>query len=294
MEENQKIALKVLSILPKTKSILNSKNIQIEEKKGIGNIVTSVDKQLEAYLKHDLLKMFPNSQIIAEETAGEIKEESGSGLIFIVDPLDGTTNYTNGWPHTVAIGIANNNDLIAGIIYDILSNKVYTGIKGIGVTECDIDNISEQKVVKQPIYNNEQIKKSPISFDTPYGNKAYETTQKMCLELYQSGASLKTVGPISLDVLKTALGKENRPTDYNVATWHAEVRAWDLAAATCILRELNGEIIGQDGKPLSIQTLTSPTAKIAFIACGNEKLRSELFSKYKEASRDIEQEPPEL
>lgn len=84
-----------------------------------------------------------------------------------------------------------------------------------------------------------------------------------------------------MDVLKTALGKENRPNDYNLATWHMEVRAWDLIAATCILRELNGDIIGKDGKPLTTEVLTSPTEKIEFIASGNEKLRQELFSKYK-------------
>lgn len=109
----------------------------------------------------------------------------------------------------------------------------------------------------------------------------------MTSELYNSGASLKTVGPISLDVLKTALGRENRPTDYNAATWHSEVRAWDLAAATCILRELGGEIIGKDGKPLSIQTLTSPSARIAFIASGSEPLRTALYEKYKLAEKTV-------
>ena len=87
-----------------------------------------------------------------------------------------------------------------------------------------------------------------------------------------------------LDVLKTALGRENRPTDYNNAVWHTEVRAWDLAAATAILRELGGEIIGRDGKPLSIKTLTSPTEKISFIASGNHKMLENLYAIYKEAA----------
>lgn len=294
MENNEKIALKVLYLFPNIKEILEtSKEVDIEEKNGIGNIVTSVDKKLESYIKNSLLKMFPDSQVIGEESANECEVSDDGGLKFVVDPIDGTTNYTNGWPHTVSIGIVNGNELIAGIIYDVLSSKIYTGINGVGVTECDIDNISEQKIVKIPIHDKAQIKKAVISYDTPYGSKAYETTQKMCSELYHSGASLKTVGPISLDILKTALGKENRPNDYNVATWHAEVRAWDLAAATCILRELNGDIIGTDGKPLTVKQLTSPTEKIAFIATGNEKLRSELFEKYKIATKsdkDLEEE----
>ena len=135
--------------------------------------------------------------------------------------------------------------------------------------------------VKQPIYNKSEIKKAVISYDVPYGNEAFKQTQEMCSKLYHKGASLKIVGPISLDILKMALGKENKPKDYNFATWHMEVRSWDLAAVTCILRELGGEIIGKYGTPLSIETLTSPSEKITFFASGNENLRNEIFKEYK-------------
>ena len=208
---------------------------------------------------------------------------------FIVDPLDGTTNYTNGWPHAIAIGVANNNELIGGVIYDVLSDNVYCGIKGKGVYYCDIDDITNLKPVIQPEQKTEEIKKAIISYDTPYGSKAFEKTREMIKNLYFAGASLKTVGPISLDVLKTALGKENRPTDYNNAVWHTEVRAWDLAASTAILRELGGEIIGNDGKPLSIETLTSPTAKISFIASGNHQMLKKLYEIYPENEHNLEE-----
>lgn len=74
--ENKEIVLKVLSILPKAKEILDNRdNITSEEKEGVANIVTSTDKKLEEYLKGTLLKMFPNSQVIAEESAEETKFE---------------------------------------------------------------------------------------------------------------------------------------------------------------------------------------------------------------------------
>lgn len=283
MEINKEIALKVLTIFPNLKSILICKNTNIEEKDGIANFVTNVDKKIEDYISNSLLGIFPGAQIIGEETANENQEIISDGLKFVVDPLDGTTNFTNNWPHTVSIGVVNNNELIAGIIYDVLSDLVYTGIKGLGVTESSIDDILNQKEVIRPTHDITKIKKSVIFYDTPYGSDAYEITKKMCSKLYYEGASLKTVGPVSLDVLKTALGKENRPHDYNVASWHSEVRAWDLAAATCILRELNGDIIGNDGAPLTVADLTSPTKKIMFIASGNEMLRTELYNKYKES-----------
>lgn len=278
--ESKEIVSMVLSIMPKTKEILTNGNTAINEKEGIGNIVTATDKKLEEYIKRMLLEKFPGSQVISEESAEETKLDNNRNLKFIVDPLDGTTNYTNGWPHAIAIGIANSNDLEGSVIYDVLSSQIYFAIKGKGAFICDIDDILKFKPITKPKYEIEDIKKAVISYDTPYGAEAFKITREMMTLLYHSGASLKTVGPISLDVLKTALGRENRPNDYNNAVWHTEVRAWDLAASTVILRELGGEIIGNDGKPLSLEKLTSPDERISFMASGNSKMLEKLYNIY--------------
>lgn len=281
MSENKKITMEVLGLFPEIDKILNRTEINIDEKSGIGNIVTRTDKIIESYLKNSITTIFPNSQVIAEESSDLLTEEKD--LKFIIDPLDGTTNYTNSWPHSVAIGCIKNNELISGIVYDVLNKTIYVGIINEGVVKYSINSIEVQEKIISPLYLDEDIKKSVICYDTPYGKDAFDLTQRMCYELYSSGASLKTVGPISLDVLKTALGKENRPHDYNMATWHMEVRAWDLAASTCILRELGGEIIGKDGVPLSLDILSSPSAMISFIACGNSNLRLKIFEKLEQS-----------
>lgn len=288
---NQKkcsIVSETLSLFPEIKKILDSRKIDIEisEKNGIANFITSIDIELNNFIKDNLLTLYPKSSIIAEESENSLTTNN-SNLKFIVDPLDGTTNFTNNWPHTVSIGIIRDNELFSGIIYDVLSHKIYVGISGIGVTECSDKDITNQIPVKKPLYSYTAIKKSPISFDMPYGNTAFEITKKMISRLYHNGASLKTIGPISLDILKTALGKENRAHDFNAATWHTEVRCWDIAAATCILRELGGEIIGKDGKPITTTTLTNPNARIAFIASGSKKLINELYSIYKVSENEI-------
>lgn len=285
--ENKDIVLKVLSILPKAKEILNSKDFTSEEKSGgVANIVTNTDKKLEDHLKGTLLKLFPHSQVIAEESAEETKLDNDAELKFIVDPLDGTTNFTNGWPHAIAIGIVNNNELSGGIIYDVIGETVYSAIKDKGVYVSNIDDIANLQSVVIPKHETEKIKKAVITFDTPfYSAKDFNITNEMFKKLYLDGASLKIIGPIALDVVKTALGKENRPHDYANAVFHLGVKSWDLAASTAILRELGGEIIGKDGKPLSIETLTSPTEKISFIASGNSKMLDELYSIYKQSEK---------
>lgn len=277
----EEIVLKVLSILRSTTTILNKNNTNSEEKSGVGNIVTETDKELEGFIIENLNQLFPFAYVIGEESAKEDESSDNYELKFIVDPLDGTTNFTNGWPHSIAIGVADSQELFGGLVYDVLEGNIYFSIKGKGVFYCDVGNISDIKRIKTPNYDADSIKKSVISFDTPYGKEAFKVTSEMINSLYHEGASLKIVGPISLDVLKTALGVENRPNDYNNAVWHSEVRAWDLAASTVILRELGGEIIGTDGKPLSYEVLTSPTERISFIACGNPIMLKKLSELYK-------------
>ena len=274
----KEILSKILPIMVKANEILNEKDISIEEKSGINNIVTSTDKKLDNLIRKYLKIEFPDSQIISEECAENFSIEYKNEVLFIVDPLDGTTNYTNGWPYTISIGIINNNELYGGIIYEVLSGKIYCGINGHGVYYCYIHDISNLKPVIKPKYEKDNLKKSVISYDVPYGVDAFNSTLKIANDLYHSGVSLKTVGPTSLDLLKTALGKENRPTDYNDADFHTEVRSWDLAAGTAILRELGGEILGKNGKPLSVEILSSPLAKISFVASGNHKLLESLYA----------------
>lgn len=284
MNNSREIVSSVISILPKAKRILeNQKQITIQEKEGLGNIVTNVDIYMEKYLCDSLQSRYSEAQIIAEESADSC-EVKNSSLKFVIDPLDGSTNFSNSWPHSIAIGVVGEDELIGGVIYDALQEKIYAAVKCEGVVEIDINDMENVKKVEKPQYPNGNIKKSVIAHDTPYGNEAFDTTVDVYSELVKEGASAKTVGPISLDVLKAALGAENRPHDYYDAVWHMEVRAWDLCASTAILRELGGDIIGKDGKPLSIDTLTNPRAKIAFFASGNEKLRDNIYNIYEKVA----------
>lgn len=204
----REIISKILPMIVKANKILQEKEITSEEKSGIGNIVTATDKKLETYLKNALILEFPEAQVISEESAEKTELHSDKGLKFIVDPLDGTTNFTNGWPHSIAIGIINDNELLSGVIYDALSKKIYFSIKDSGAYVCSIDDILNIERIVKTEQTTENIKKAVISYDTPYGAEAFKTTREMMTMLYYAGASLKTIGPISLDVLKTALGKE--------------------------------------------------------------------------------------
>lgn len=301
-EQTKVFLCDMLSIMPGVSDILkrSKQDLKIESKEGVSNFVTNVDKALEDFITKTLKGRYPNSVVIGEETSMNLSEEElNSPLKFVVDPLDGTTNYTNGWPHSVSIGVIWEDELVAGVVFDVLSDRVYFAQKGQGAhvtvpgdimltvaledyfeDPSDLENVGHIQPYARD-YND--ICKSVISYDTPYGEEAYFRTQAMASELYKRGASLKTVGPISLDVVKTACGPMYRKGTFNHAVWHMEVRPWDLAAATCILRETGGEIIDKaTGEPLSIETLSDPSRKIGFFASGNPELALKLQDTYEQ------------
>ena len=107
----EEIISKILPIMLEIKNALNTKDINYEEKVGISNFVTSVDNIIEKIIITKLQEFFPDAQIISEESAQNAIMNENSSLKFIIDPIDGTTNFTNGWPHTVAIGIIQDNKL---------------------------------------------------------------------------------------------------------------------------------------------------------------------------------------
>lgn len=299
-EQNKILLCDTLCIIPGVKSILDNaeKALSIETKDGVSNIVTNVDKALEDYITKSIKARYKNAAVIGEETSESLSEaDLQAPLKFVVDPLDGTTNYTNGWPHTVSIGIVYGDELVGGVVYDVLSDRVYFAQKGEGafvtqsgdilVTQAlveyfdDYRNIDRLAPMKPYEREYKDIPRSVISTDQAYERDVNLEAQEYEDILYTMGASNKKVGPVSLDVVKTALGPQYRKGQYNHGVWHFQVRPWDLAGATCILRELGGEIIDKStGEPLAVDALTDPNRKIGFFASGSPELCQRLNEVY--------------
>ena len=100
-------------------------------KKGPGDFVSAADKKSEKILKEELLKARPTYGFLLEEE-GEIKGEDASHR-WIIDPLDGTTNFLHGLPHwSISIALEKDKEIVAGVIYDPIKNELFHAEKGCG------------------------------------------------------------------------------------------------------------------------------------------------------------------
>lgn len=260
--------------------IRKNRKLEIRSKEGNGNLVTSVDIKLNEYITHKLNEIYPEAEIISEEMQNI--GQKNSSLKFVIDPIDGTSNFLKGWPCSVSIGAIFKEELVAGMILDINSRDVYYATKNGGAYRYNLSN--SNKIIKININKSKinDIQKAIVSYDFPYSDVAFDNTQKVVASLYRNGAKLKTIGPISLEILKCGLGKNNRQNDYNDVCFHLEVRPWDVAAATCIIRELGFELysLKNNATPIDINELVDKEATIAFVATNSEILATHIYNEY--------------
>src|ERR1035437_7050613 len=109
------------------------KTVDIEFKTNESNLVTQIDKASEKKIIDYVIKEFPTHGILAEES-GESKNTSE--YVWVIDPLDGTTNFTHGFPiFSISIGVQKNGITLAGVVYDIMQDIVYSAESGNGAYE---------------------------------------------------------------------------------------------------------------------------------------------------------------
>ena len=199
-------------------------------KKGPGDFVTKTDKKVEKIIIEDLEKARPNYGFIAEET-GEKKTDSEFN--WVIDPIDGTSNFMHGIPHfAISIGLEKNGKIIAGIICDPIKNETFYAEKGRGA-----------------YVNNRRIRVSKRkNFDEMIGlygcppliskdNKIFEQLNKGSKKIHK----LRNFGSAALDFAYVASGR----ADF---AWYDHLNYWDYAAGIVILLEAGGTISNYQGK----------------------------------------------
>ena len=111
------------------------KTREIEFKTNETNLVTEIDKESEKLITDFIKKVYPSHGILAEES-GQMK--SGTEYLWVIDPLDGTTNFAHGLPvFAVSIGLQKNDKTVAGVVYDVIYDVVYSAEKGSGAFAND-------------------------------------------------------------------------------------------------------------------------------------------------------------
>ena len=206
-------------------------NLQVSIK-GPGDFVTAADKRAEKTLYEELAKARPGYGFLMEE-GGEI-EGSDKSHRWIIDPLDGTTNFLHGLPiFAISVALEREGQLIAGVVYNPATDDMYIAEKGQGAWH------NNRRLRVSPRRN---ISDSLIACGIPHLGKAKEHPRFKAelAAVMARAANVRRLGAASIDLALTAAGRFD-------AYWERDLKPWDIAAGIVLLREAGGYVSDLDG-----------------------------------------------
>jgi len=207
------------------------------ETKGRNDFVSEADRQAEAVIVDTILHHHPDHAILAEE--GGARGESDH--VWIIDPLDGTTNFLHGFPvFCVSIGLRIRGRLEHGVIYDPLRQEMFTASRGEGA-QLDGRRIR--------VSNRRQLADALIGTGFPYrrGTAGLDPYMALLKDVIRNAAGVRRPGAAALDLAYVAAGRLD-------GFWETGLKPWDLAAGALLIREAGGIISGLDGSEDFLET----------------------------------------
>lgn len=203
--------------------------------KGDKNLVTEVDQESERLIVEHLLAAFPDHNIVAEE--GEYRQGQAP-FRWIIDPLDGTTNYTHGFPwFCVSIGLESAGELLAGVIYNPMHEELFTATKGGGAF------LNGQRL---HVSGRAPLQNSLLGTGFPYDCASDPANNFDNFIAFQKAArGIRRAGAAALDLAYVAAGRLD-------GFWELKLKPWDVAAGVLLVREAGGIVTTFDGSAYDI------------------------------------------
>jgi myo-inositol-1(or 4)-monophosphatase len=225
-------------------------NLQVSMK-GPANFVSLADKRAEEMLYTDLNKARPGYGFLGEE--GGNREGTDKSHSWVVDPLDGTTNFLHGIPHfAVSIGLLREGVAIAGLIYNPANDELYMAEKGSGAFLND---------ARLRVAGRKQLNECVIACGLPHiGRGDHELSRREMAALQPKVAGLRRFGAASLDLAYVAAGRLD-------GYWERNLQPWDIAAGIVLIKEAGGTVGDIQG---------GDVLKTGNVVCGNEFVNGEL------------------
>lgn len=212
----------------------------ITAKEGHANFVTVYDVAVQRFLRKELSVLLPKAAFLGEEEDCQIK--AGSGYTFVVDPIDGTTNFICGYQMSaVSVGLALDGEVLMGVVYNPFRDEMYWAEKGKGAFLNG----------KRLQIRDRGLKDGVVCFGTsPYNPEYTDSTFALLKKLLPHTMDLRRQGSAALDICYVAANR-------NVLFFECILSPWDYAAASCILREAGGVLMTMDGEPADLNVKTS-------------------------------------
>tara|TARA_B100000686_G_scaffold348635_1_gene440157 strand:- start:742 stop:1527 length:786 start_codon:yes stop_codon:yes gene_type:complete len=221
--------------------------------KGPGDFVTASDKKVEKILIEELQKARPNYSILSEEI-GEINNDES--FRWIIDPIDGTSNFLHGIPHfAISIGLEHDKEIICGIVYDPIKDEMFTAEKGNG----SYINNQRMRVSSRSDLKDCIIFSGGPRYDSENRELTFKEYKKFSLKV---GIPIRKFGSGSLDMAYVAAGRCD-------GFWSRDLNYWDIAAGIILVREAGGYVTDFNGENKYNQNKT--------LLAGNSKINREMI-----------------
>ena len=207
--------------------VFNTENI---EKKGFNDLVSYVDKEAEQKLVDGLTRILPEAGFITEEGTSDTRGEQYN---WIIDPLDGTTNFTHGLPvYAISVALMKGDRIVLGIVYEINRQECFYSIEG------DKAYCNEQEIQVSPV---SQLGDSLLATGFPYYDfDRMDKYLKILNQFMQSTHGLRRMGSAAVDLAYVACGRFEGFFEYNL-------NAWDVAAGAFIVQQAGGHVTDFSG-----------------------------------------------
>jgi len=219
--------------------------------KGTVDLVTDTDKKVESYVISELTKAFPTSVFLAEESASSSYDLSDAPT-WIIDPIDGTTNFVHKLPmFCVCIGLSIKKQILLGVVYNPALDELFTAVKGKGafLNEKPIRVAQAKKLQQAVVSTNFGYDRSPANVEYTLG--------KLSILLLNEVQSLRSGGSAACEMCSVACGRLD-------SFYEKGIHPWDIAAATVIVEEAGGVVRDISGAPLDLLSRR--------VMCGNKEI----------------------
>ncbi len=228
------------------------KNFSVEYKTNLSNLVTGIDKKSEETIIGFIKKEFPTHSVLAEESGSHEKD---SEYLWVIDPLDGTTNFAHGLPiFSVSIGVQKNNEIICGVVYDVMRDAMYSAEIG-GGAYCNGQRLQ--------VSTNDDLEKSVLVTGFPYDIKNNpDHAIERFVSFLKNSRAVRRLGSAAIDICYVAEGVFD-------GFWEVHLNPWDMAAGKLLVEEAGGVVTNFSGEKIDIYSKQ--------ILASNGKVHSEML-----------------
>lgn len=209
--------------------------LNIETKTNANDLVTNIDKEIEQFFIRKIREVYPNHRIMGEEGFGDTLS-SLEGIVWMIDPIDGTMNFIHQQRNfAISLGIYENGVGKIGLIYDVVHDELYHATKGAGAYKNDKPLVALSETT---------VKESIIALNATWVMENHRIDHNLMIPLVKAARGTRSYGSAALEMVFVATGRVD-------AYLSMRLSPWDFAAGAVIIEELGGVVTNLRGEKLN-------------------------------------------